>query len=112
MEPRSYTSIRNHLAQALDQVNDDREPILITRQKGRPAVLMSLEEYRSWEETLHLARSPVNAERLNRAIAQLEASRGRRKTLLPPRPSGPTKRGRTTSGGRAMTRRSTRASMR
>lgn len=45
MEPRSYTAIRNHLAEALDQVNDDRVPTLITRQKGRPAVLMSLEEY-------------------------------------------------------------------
>jgi len=78
----------------------------------RSYTLMSLEEYRSWEETLHLARSPVNAERLNRAIAQLEAGRGRRITLLPARPSGPAKRGRTTSGGRAMTRKSTRASMR
>ena len=112
MEPRSYTSIRNHLAQALDQVNDDREPILITRQKGRPAVLMSLEEYRSWEETLHLARNPVNAARLNRAIAQLEAGKGRRMKLLRARPSGQTKRGRTTSGGKATTRKSTRASMR
>lgn len=112
MEPRSYKSIRNHLAQALDQVNDDQEPILITRQKGRPAVLMSLEEYRSWEETLHLARNPVNAKRLNRAIAQLEAGKGRRMKLLRARLSGQTKRGRITSGGRAITRKSTRASMR
>lgn len=112
MEPRTYTSIRNHLAQALDQVNDDREPILITRQKGRPAVLMSLEEYRSWEETLHLAQSPVNANRLNRAIAQLEAGRGKRLRLLSARPSGPTKQGRTTSGSRARTRRSSHESTR
>ena len=112
MDPRTYTSIRNHLAQALDQVNDDREPILITRQKGRPAVLMSLEEYRSWEETLHLAQSPVNAKRLNRAIAQLEARRGRRMPLLSARRSGQTKQGRTISSGRAKTRRSLHASTR
>lgn len=112
MEPRSYTAIRNHLAEALDQVNDDRVPILITRQKGRPAVLMSLEEYRSWEETLHLMRSPVNAERLNRAIAQLESAKGKRRPLLPAPSSGLTRRGKTTSGGGKKTRRPSRASTR
>ena len=112
MEARTYTEIRNHLARALDEVNDDRVAILITRQKGRPAVLMSLEEYRTWEETLHLLRSPANAARLDRAIAQLEAGRGRRLGLLPARRSGPTKRARTTSGGRPRTPKSLRASMR
>lgn len=106
MEPRSYTAIRNHLAEALDEVNDDRVPILITRQNGRPAVLMSLEEYRSWEETLHLMRSPVNASRLNRAIAQIEAGKGKRLPLLQPRPSGRTKRGKTISGGARKARKS------
>ena len=104
MEPRSYTAIRNHLAEALDEVNDDRVPILITRQNGRPAVLLSLEEYRSWEETLHLMRSPVNASRLNRAIAQIEAGKGKRLSLLQPRPSGRTERGKTMSGRAKRTR--------
>ncbi len=99
MEPRSYTAIRNHLAEALDEVNNDRVPILITRQNGRPAVLMSLEEYRSWEETLHLMRSPANASRLNRSIAQIEAGKGKRLPLLQPPPSGRIKRGKTISGG-------------
>ena len=39
METLSYTAIRNRLARALDQVNDDRTAIVIARQKGRPAVL-------------------------------------------------------------------------
>ncbi len=112
MEPRTYTAIRNHLAEALDRVNDDRVTILITRQKGRPAVLMSLEEYRSWEETLHLMRSPANAARLSRAIGQLEAGKGRRLPLLRANPSGPIRRARTNSGGRRKTRNSSRASTR
>lgn len=81
METLSYTAIRNSLARALDQVNDDRTAIIVTRQKGRPAVLMSLEEYRSWEEMLHLMRSPANAARLDGAIAQLAAGRGKRLPL-------------------------------
>jgi antitoxin YefM len=35
-----------------------------------------LDEYNAYAETAHLAASPKNAERLNRAIAQLEAGRG------------------------------------
>jgi antitoxin YefM len=112
MEPRIYTAIRNHLAEALDQVNDDRVTILITRQNGRPAVLMSLEEYRSWEETLHLMRSPANARLLNRAIEQLEAGKVRRLPLLRAQSSGRTRRAKTTSGGRTRNRRSSRASAR
>ena len=81
MKTLSYAVVRNSLARALDQVNDDRTAILISRPKGRSAVLMSLEEYRSWEETLHLMRSPANAARLDGAIAQLAAGRGKRLPL-------------------------------
>ena len=112
MDIVSYTAIRNNLAKALDQVNDDCVPIIITRQKGRPAVLMSLEEFRSWEETLYLIRSPKNAARLNRAIADIEAGRVKRHPLLPVKSSGPTKPGRTISGGKKMTGKSSRASTR
>jgi antitoxin YefM len=112
MDIVSYTEIRNNLAKALDQVNNDRAPIIITRQKGKPAVLISLEEYRSWEETLYLMRSPKNAARLHRAIADIEAGRVKRHPLLAAKSSGPTKPGRTISGGKKTTRRSSRASTR
>jgi antitoxin YefM len=57
---------------ALDKVNDDHIPILITRQNGKPAVLISLEDFHSYEETAYLMASPKNAERLNQAIVQVE----------------------------------------
>ena len=73
MESVNYTTFRKDLAKTIDRVNDDHCPILITRQKGRPAVLLSLDDYKSYEETAYLMRSPRNAERLNAAIAELEA---------------------------------------
>ncbi len=76
MESINYTNFRKELAKTLDRVNDDHCPILITRQTGRPAVLLSLEDYKSYEETAYLMKSPKNAERLNRAIAELEAGKG------------------------------------
>jgi antitoxin YefM len=43
---------------------------MITRQNGKPAVLISLEDFKSYEETAYLMASPKNAMRLNQAIAE------------------------------------------
>jgi antitoxin YefM len=55
----------------MDKVNADHAPVLITRQRGKPAVLISLEDFSAWEETAYLLRSPENARRLSSAIDQL-----------------------------------------
>jgi antitoxin YefM len=75
MEAVTYTHARNNLAKTLDKVNENHAPLLITRQNGAPAVLMSLEDFTAWQETVYLLRSPRNAERLSRAIADVEAKR-------------------------------------
>lgn len=75
MDTMSYSSFRSKLAGTLDKVNDDHAPVLITRQNGKPAVLMSLEDFKSYEATAYLMASQRNAERLNQAIAQVEDSK-------------------------------------
>ncbi|MDO9164281.1 MAG: type II toxin-antitoxin system prevent-host-death family antitoxin [Methylococcaceae bacterium] len=75
MDTISYSNFRSHLAKTLDKVNDDHTPIIITRQNGKPAVLISLEDYKSYEETAYLMASPKNAARLNQAIAEIEAGK-------------------------------------
>lgn len=82
MDTLSYSSFRNNLAKTLDKVNDDHQPILITRQNGEPAVVMSLEDFHAYEETAYLMASPKNAERLNRSIADAEAGKAAKKGLL------------------------------
>jgi len=74
----SYTQLRNRLAKTLDKVTQDRAPVLITRQKGKAAVLMSMEDYAALEETAFLLRSPKNAVRLRAAREQVEKEIARR----------------------------------
>ncbi len=82
MRTTSYSELRKNLARLLDRVNDDREPLIITRGRGKPAaVLMSLEEFASYEETRHLLRSPANAERQRQSIAELDAGGGKERKL-------------------------------
>lgn len=82
MRTTSYSDLRKNLAAAIDQVNADHEPVIITRDKGKPsAVLMSLEDYASFEETRYLLRSPVNAERLLAAAIALDKGEGRERQI-------------------------------
>lgn len=48
----------------------------LVRALGPAAVLISLEDFASYEETAHLLKSPRNAERLRAAIDDLDAGRG------------------------------------
>lgn len=74
MRSTTYSDLRKNLAARLDEVTDDHAPLLITRERGKPAaVLISLEDFASYEETQYLLKSPRNAERLLRAIDELNA---------------------------------------
>jgi antitoxin YefM len=82
MDTMSYSTFRSQLASVLDKVNDDHKPVLITRQGGSPAVLISLEDFQAYEETAYLMASPKNAQRLNQAIAEVEAGQTQQHALI------------------------------
>lgn len=72
MDTVTYHHFRSHIAKVLDRVNDDHIPVMITRDNGKPAIVMSVEDFKSYQETAYLMASPRNAQRLNEAIAQVE----------------------------------------
>jgi antitoxin YefM len=83
MRTTSYSDLRKNLAAAIDRVNADHEPVIITRDKGKPsAVLMSLEDFAAFEETRYLLRSPANADRLLTAVTQLDQGLGSDRQLV------------------------------
>ncbi len=65
----SASEARQRLFPLLEQVNTDHEPVRITSRAG-DAVLMSADDYDSWQETVYLLRSPENARRLMEAVAR------------------------------------------
>ena len=81
MQAVSYSEARSNFAAMLDRVNADRAPLLITRQGGKPAVLISLEDYDSLDETAYLLRNPANAKALRSAIERLDAGQAKKMSL-------------------------------
>ncbi|MBK2029389.1 type II toxin-antitoxin system Phd/YefM family antitoxin [Francisella noatunensis] len=73
MKVVNFTDARNNLKSVLDGVSNDADYTVITRRDADDAVIMSLDMFNSWMETLHLLSSPKNAEHLEKSINQLKS---------------------------------------
>lgn len=69
-------TLQEDLPAYLDRVNEDHTPLLITRESGKPAIIMSLDEFNAYQETEYLRSSPKNAKRMDEAIAALGRGEG------------------------------------
>lgn len=83
MDTITYTALRANLASEMDRVCDDHEPLIVTRNGAQSVVMLSLEDYKSLEETAMLLRAPANARRLVASVVQLRAGEGRERKLEP-----------------------------
>ena len=82
METMNYSTAREKLAATIKKVCDDHEPININRKRENAVVMISLEDYKSLEETAYLLRSPKSARRLLESIAELEQGGGKERELV------------------------------
>jgi antitoxin YefM len=82
MEAITYTNARQNLAKTMEKVCQDHSPVIITRKMNDSVVIMSLEDYKSLEETAYLLRSPKNMRRLVESISQLENGNGTERALI------------------------------
>lgn len=76
MDAISYTVARANLAKTMEKVCNDHDPVIITRKRESPVVMISLADFQAMEETAYLLRSPANARHLLESIAELEAGNG------------------------------------
>jgi len=84
----SYTELRSNLAAYMDQVCNDRAPLVVTRQNARSVVMLSEEEYEGLMETVHLLKSPANAARLLRSIKEADEGKAVARELIEPGSTG------------------------
>jgi antitoxin YefM len=78
----NYTEFRTGLKKYLDEVENNNETLVIKRGTGKGTVLLSLVEYNSILETVHLLSSKPNADRLYESINQMKTGKTIRKKLI------------------------------
>lgn len=66
---------KQDLETLVDQVVDNAEAALVRTKAGKQAVLISLEEFNSWQETAYLLSNPANAAHLEQSIAEAKAGK-------------------------------------
>src|SRR5439155_15816759 len=108
----TYSEARQNLAKLLDRVVKENEPVIVARKKRGSVVLVSLKEWNSIQETLHLFSTRANARALIDAMDDLDAGKGIEMTMpklrtfvakarrgkLPPAPGRRRKRARRIAG--------------
>jgi len=78
----NFTEFRTGLKNFLDNVENNNETLIIKRGTGKGTVIISLNEYNSIMETVHLLSSKANADRLYESIQQMKEGKIVRKDLI------------------------------
>lgn len=82
MKAANFTEFRTKLKQYLDEVEKNNETLIIKRGTGNGAVLISLDEFNSILETVHLLSTKANADRLYESMNQMKSGKTVRKKLI------------------------------
>jgi antitoxin YefM len=75
MNVTTISKFRKDAKNYFDQVIDDQDTLLITRNDGQTVVVMSLSQYNSQAETDYLSSTAANREHLRKSIESLKAGR-------------------------------------
>jgi antitoxin YefM len=70
MDAITINQAKQNIEGLIEQVIADAEPTIICNDNGQKAVLLSLDEYNSWQETMYLLSNPSNVEHLRRSIQE------------------------------------------
>ena len=76
MDAITTNQAKCNLDTLVDQVIANVQPTILCNENGNKAVLISLDEFSAWQETLYLLSNPINANRLISSIRSAEASHG------------------------------------
>ena len=67
----SLAEVKNRLSEVVDQVERERARVVITKHGRRAAVVMSVDDLESLEETLEVLADQPPLERVRKSIAEL-----------------------------------------
>ncbi len=81
MQAVTLKDAKRNLARLVQQVLADAEPRIVVTDKGEQVVVMPLDEFNSWKETLYLLANPANASHLRRSMAEAESGQAEPREL-------------------------------
>jgi antitoxin YefM len=83
MQAITLKDAKRNLSRLIEEVLADAEPRIVVTEEGGQVVVLPLDEFNSWKETLYLLTSPANAAHLRRSIAEAESGKAQTRELSP-----------------------------
>jgi antitoxin YefM len=82
MKIASTSNFRKEIKRYIDEIDQDQEPLVVTRSDNVSVVVLPLATYNSYAETDYLLRSPANAARLRRSVEDARAGKVEKHNLI------------------------------
>jgi antitoxin YefM len=82
MTAMTLKDAKENLEQLINQVIDNNEPAILCSDSGQQVVVLPLDEFNSWKETIYLLSNPANAAHLRNSIQEAVAGRIQEKELI------------------------------
>lgn len=82
MNSVTLADAKNNLERLIEQVLADAEPAIVCTEDGEKVVLLSLDEYNAWRETIYLLGNPANAAHIRKSLAEAQAGKLEEKSLV------------------------------
>lgn len=81
MQAVTLKDAKRNLPRLVEQVLADAEARIVVTDEGQQVVVMPLDEFNSWKETLYLLANPANAAHLRRSIAEADLGQAQSQEL-------------------------------
>jgi antitoxin YefM len=84
MKIASTSNFRKNIKRYIDEVDQDQEPLVVTRSDDVTVVVLPLATFNSYAETDYLLSNPANAARLRRSVEDARTGRIEKHELIEP----------------------------
>lgn len=75
MQVVNFSELRKNMKEVMDACCENHELTIVTRQNEPALIMMSLDDYNAWQETIYLMQSPTNHARLMKSIENVRKHR-------------------------------------
>lgn len=82
MHTLSLDAAKQEFEAVVAKVLADAEPTVINTPGGESVVVVPLDDYEAWQETVYLLRNPVNAAHLRKSLAESQTGQVQPRKLV------------------------------
>jgi antitoxin YefM len=82
MNTVTVADAKKNLERLIEQVLADAEPAILCTENGDKVVMLSLDDFNSWKDTLYLLSNPGNAAHLRKSLGEAREGKLEEKALV------------------------------